>query len=343
MKKNSANNAKIINLRKRTMRSHGMLMRSYVVQRIAEEYINNPNDYVTVFTVQINGKKRRIVTYAHNKKGAALRKVHEYFALIASGCYQSAPNSYAYKLGTGILPCLEKHILSDSFLKTDIHEFFNSIQYEILLEQLYKDNVCKRMKRRVGILLRACFYDGHLPIGFVTSPVLSDLYLHELDGSFLNRNEFIYTRYADDFIISGVGNMDSLEQVKTELEELLARYGLELNAKKTYLRTLRQPGDAIHVLGVNLVNNAPEPNRITISDKYIRETSKDICQFLADFKEMEAEEREDKLTSIIGKVEFIRHFSMSSYNKLEKMVSIKHGEKIDISRKNLCALIKSVR
>lgn len=335
--KNNSNNSQ----RKRERRSHWMLRRSYVVARIAEEYINNPDEYVSTFTVQINGKKRHIITYSHNKNGAALRKVHEYLATIVSGCYKSTPNSFAYKPGTGILPCLEKHIMSNTFLKTDIHEFFNSIQYEILLEQLYKDNVCRRMKKRVKLLLKACFYDGHLPIGFVTSPVLSDLYMHNIDELFLNREDIIYTRYADDFIISGIDNVSALEQVKLELEEALSEYSLELNTKKTYFRTLRYPGDALHVLGVNLVNNAPEPNRITVSDKYIRETSKDICQLLEDSKGMTNEEIEEKLTSIVGKIEFIRYFSMSSYNKLEKMVSIKYGEKVDLSRKNLCAFIKT--
>lgn len=338
--KNDSKKALTKDQRMKERRAHWMLRRSYVVERVAKEYLNNPDDYVTVFIVQINGKKRRIVTYAHNKKGAALRKMHEYFATIVPGCYESAPNSYAYKSGTGILPCLEKHILSDSFLKTDIHEFFYSIQYEILLDQLYKDSVCKKMKKRVGVLLKACFYDEHLPIGFVTSPVLSDLYLHNLDIAFLNREDVVYTRYADDFIISGKDNMNCLEHVKGELEEALKGYGLTLNTKKTYYRTLSQPGDAIHVLGVNLVNDAPEPNRITISDRYIRETSMDICQFLTDFREMTSEERERNLTSISGKIEFIRYFSTSSYNKLEKMVSIKCGKKIELSRKNLCSLIK---
>jgi len=58
-------------------------------------------------------------------------------------------------------------------------------------------------------------------------------------------------------------------------------YGLSLNNKKIYCRIIDKPGDAIHVLGLNLVNSAPAPNRITVSAKYIRETSKEICEYLA--------------------------------------------------------------
>ena len=311
-------------------------------RRVAEMYIKNPDDYLRTFTVQINGKKRHIITYKPDKKGAALRHYHELFANLMGCCYESIPNSYAYKKGTGILPCIEQHCESNTFLKADIHEFFNSIQYEILSEEVLKDSICRKNKKLIKTALQACFYEGHLPIGFVTSPVLSDLYLHNLDKAFIGREDIIYTRYADDFIISGVDNLSSLEVVKSELEDALAEYGLELNNKKTYFRTLRHHGDAIHVLGVNIVNNAPEPNRITVSDRYIRETSKDICQLLENSKEMGVEEIEDKLTSIIGKIEFIRYFSMSSYNKLEKMVSIKHGKRIELSRRNLCILAKSL-
>lgn len=307
---------------------------------VAESYIINPDDYVRTFTVQINGKKRHILTYKADKKGASLRKYHELVATAIELCYESTPNSYAYKKGAGVLSCLEQHLESNTFLKTDIHEFFGSIQYDKLLDVVLENTSCRRRKHVITRALKTCFYDGHMPTGFVTSPVLSDLYLHNLDKMFLNRNDLVYSRYADDFIISGRDNMNCLEQAKGELEEALNGYGLTLNTKKTYYRKLRQPGDAIHVLGVNLVNDAPGPNRVTISDRYIRETSMYICQFLTGFREMTAEERESNLTSINGKIEFIRYFSTSSYNKLEKMVSIKCGSKIELSRNNLWSLTK---
>jgi len=294
-------------------------------RRVAEEYIKNPDDYLRTFTVQINGKKRHIITYKPDNKGAALRHYHELFANMMGCCYESMPNSYAYKKGTGILPCIQQHSESNSFLKTDIHEFFNSIQYETLSEEVLKDSICRRNKKLIKTALQACFYEGHLPIGFVTSPVLSDLYLHRLDELFLANNGTVYTRYADDFIISGKDNMDQLIQVKTNLERSLEEYGLSLNTKKTYFRTLRQPGDAIHVLGVNIVNNYPEPNRITVSDRYIREVCKEICQFFDEKNGMTQNQAHEALLSLNGKIEFIRYISTSSYSKLEKMVKIKNG------------------
>ena len=305
-----------------------------------EQYNEDPEKYVRSFTVQINGKKRNIITYTPDRNGAALRNIHSRFAFTISHCYKSMPDSFAYKKGSGILTCLSQHLQSDTFFKTDIHDYFNSIKFETLLSMFQEDKTCKRRMKKIKALLSLCFYNDHMPIGFITSPVLSDLYLHKVDESFLGRHDVIYTRYADDFIISGKNNMSSLEKAKNELEESLSEYGLSLNAKKTYFRTLHRPGDAIHVLGVNLVNNDPDPNRITVSDRYIRETSKDICRFLSEYQDQTKEENEIALSSAIGKIEFIRFVSPSSYSKLEKMVRIKHGEAVDLSRAMLEGLIK---
>lgn len=239
------------------------------------------------------------------------------------------PNSFAYKIGLGILPCLEQHLESDVFLKTDIHEFFNSIQYDLLLDLILEDTACKKNKALMKLILKTCFYDGHMPIGFVTSPALSDLYLHKLDKSFVNRANVVYSRYADDFIISGNGNEEIMKDIKNEIESVLSEYGLQLNEKKTYCRTLRQEGDAIHVLGLNLVKGERH-NRITVSDRYIRSTSKDICELLTNHNYLTNEEKEYDLARLNGMIEFVRYASPSSFKKLEKMVSIKHGEKVEL-------------
>ena len=296
----------------------------------AEAYINNPDDFVRTFTVQINGKKRHIITYKADNNGAALKYFHACVADLIPLCYESMPNSFAYKKGMDILSCLEQHMESDTFLKTDIHEFFNSIQYEKLVDLVLEDTVCRKNKSLVKLILQTCFYKEHMPIGFVTSPMLSDMYLHKVDRHFLDRENIIYSRYADDFIISGKNNANNLQSIKEELINMLSEYGLSLNNKKTYYRIIDKPGDAIHVLGLNLVNSAHGPNRITVSDRYIRETSKDICEYLTESKDMATEEKEYRRAGLTGKIEFIRHSSESSYKKLEKMVGIKYSKAVNL-------------
>ena len=78
--KNNSNNSQ----RKRERRSHWMLRRSYVVARIAEEYINNPDEYVSTFTVQINGKKRQKCLFGPYFKPPCSPSLRRQGALVAS-------------------------------------------------------------------------------------------------------------------------------------------------------------------------------------------------------------------------------------------------------------------
>ena len=91
-----------------------------------------------------------------------------------------------------------------------------------------------------------------------------------------------YTRYADDFIISttGVDGKEKLEQALEILRAEISNHKLELNKKKTYIRQLKTEGDAIHLLGLNMVKTSTRKNRITVSHRYIIETSKEIGYLL---------------------------------------------------------------
>ncbi len=42
-----------------------------------EDYLQNPEKYVYPFTVQINGKKRELLTYSRDENGLRLRWIHE--------------------------------------------------------------------------------------------------------------------------------------------------------------------------------------------------------------------------------------------------------------------------
>ncbi|MTS16795.1 hypothetical protein GMD58_15740 [Ruthenibacterium lactatiformans] len=57
----------------------------------------------------------------------------------------------------------------------------------------------------VSLMTQACFYQGRLPLGFTSSPVLSDLYLVNLDRKYQADKTITYTRYADDFVVSASG------------------------------------------------------------------------------------------------------------------------------------------
>jgi RNA-directed DNA polymerase len=84
----------------------------------------------------------------------------------------------------------------------------------------------------------------------VVSPLLANIYLHELDrymeSKYLNlshhqkerrrrqgKSNFLYVRYADDFVILCNGTKAQTLEMKEELKDILEKMGLKLSEEKT--------------------------------------------------------------------------------------------------------------
>ncbi len=78
-----------------------------------------------------------------------------------------------------------------------------------------------------------CIKKNWLPTGAPTSPVISNLVCLSMDdelNKFAIKNDYGYTRFADDLTFSGDLNPD--ENFKDELTSILEKYGFKLNFKK---------------------------------------------------------------------------------------------------------------
>lgn len=304
---------------------------------LAESYLANPEEYVREHVLSLKGKQRKIVTYRTDKKGAHLRLFHQKIAAVVQKRYQSSDNSYAYKKKRGILDCLNRHLNSTYFLKTDIHAYFDSVRFENLLAAAFRSQVLLRNSDVMRTLLSACFYNGSLPIGFVSSPVLSDLYLVKVDRKLSAIKGLVYTRYADDFLFSVQDSSqkpvleDALDQLNNSLQDL----GLETNNKKTYYRDLKISGDAIHVLGLNLVRQEGKPNRITVSNRYLRQISLLAGELQENRGKLDDEVLVEIFTRFVGQVSFVKYASTDSTEKLSKLLKVKLGYKGQLDDKSL--------
>lgn len=305
---------------------------------LIDEYAANPEKFIRAFTIVINGKRRNIITYQPNEMGARLRNLQRKFVCVLRGLYQPSEHSYAYKEGTSTKACLERHMTNDHFLKTDIHAYFDSVSLDLLKEKVFA--LSPKMQREHAYwtkILSACFYEGKMPIGFVSSPMLSDIFLKDVDERFGSMEGISYTRYADDFIISsaGDGSEKRLQYVLDELTDEIVARQLELNKKKTYFRHLRLEGDAIHILGLNLVRTAEKTNRITVSDRFIRETSMELCLLMQGKEQLNDWEARKRFCAVMGKVGYITYASEHSTRKLQKMLQVKTGRMIPLDYKSL--------
>jgi RNA-directed DNA polymerase len=140
-------------------------------------------------------------------------------------------------------------------LEIDIRKFFDTLEHSQL-----RDIVRKRV--RDGVLLRligkwlnaGVMEDGAIeypeagtPQGGVISPLLANIYLHEVLDEWFARQVIprlvgraILVRYADDVVIIFEREQDA-RRVVDVLPKRLARYGLTLHPEKTRLVDFRRP------------------------------------------------------------------------------------------------------
>ena len=127
------------------------------------------------------------------------------------------------------------------FLKTDIHNFFNSVIIEdfisILPGMIKTDQLLFNLIEQLFGQNRVKLPDGRvidekkgLMAGCPLSPFLSNIYLNSLDTYFVSQ-KITYTRYSDDIVI--FDNKDKIENHLRTIENYLLEKGLKLNAGKT--------------------------------------------------------------------------------------------------------------
>lgn len=169
------------------------------------------------------------------------------------------PHSFGFRPGKSAHDALE-HLWKQSMgtwgerpvqwiLDVDIKAFFDTLDHTHLrhiLEQRIRDGVVRRM---IDKWLKAGVWDkGALsyreegtPQGGVVSPLLSNIYLHEVLDQWFEREvqprmkgRAFLVRYADDFVI-GFEHEEDARRVQQVLPKRFERYGLTLHPEKTRL------------------------------------------------------------------------------------------------------------
>lgn len=174
--------------------------------------------------------------------------------------------SYGFRSGRSphdALKTVWKHAmdLRDCWLlEADIEDFFGSADHTQLrevLSQRVRDGVLLRLIGKwlnAGVMEEGRLYhpETGVPQGGVMSPMLSNIFLHEvLDLWFVRtvrsrlRGRGFLTRFADDFVMVFEREEDA-RRVQTVLAKRFAKYGLRLHPEKTKLMRFRppSPGDS---------------------------------------------------------------------------------------------------
>lgn len=185
-------------------------------------------------------------------------------AMLLNAIYEQDfhPGSYGFRPGRGAhdaLSSLWDGLMSMGgawVLEADIQSFFDTVDHSVLrsfLDERVTDGVVRRAIDKwlkAGVLEsgEVTHPDEGTPQGGVISPILANVYLHEvLDEWFEKdvkprlRGRAFLIRYADDFVIAFQLEADA-RRVMDVLPKRFGKYGLTLHPDKTRLVKFTRPG-----------------------------------------------------------------------------------------------------
>ena len=141
-------------------------------------------------------------------------------------------------------------------VETDIANCFEAIPHERLM-QTVEERVCDQsVLKLLRVMLRAgVMSEGVVrrqvtgtPQGGVLSPMLANVYLHQIDRVWDVREHGVLVRYADDVVIMCRSRAQA-EDALAYLTGLLAELGLTPKASKTRIVHLTEAGEGLDFLG----------------------------------------------------------------------------------------------
>ena len=180
----------------------------------------------------------------------ALRTLKTIFESDFGALYHTSAFAYIKKRST--IDAVKRHQQNESkwFGKYDLSNFFGSTTMQFVMKQLALiypfSEVIKvpQGREELETALDLAFLNGGLPQGTPISPLITNIIMIPIDHRLYNAlrkfeteggsQKFIYTRYADDFIISSRYDF-SFRQIEQFLVDTLAEFGapFSLNQKKT--------------------------------------------------------------------------------------------------------------
>lgn len=166
------------------------------------------------------------------------------------------PSSYGYRPGKSakqaIDACTRHCWKMDYVVDVDIKGFFDNIDHGRMVEFLQKHTskryillYCERWLKAPVLKISGELVTGRTkgtPQGGVISPLLANLYLHEVIDMWIQETMqgVEFERYADDLVVH-TKSMKQSEFVLEKLRKRLTEYGLELSEEKTKIVHCNKP------------------------------------------------------------------------------------------------------
>jgi RNA-directed DNA polymerase len=241
---------------------------------------------------------------------------------------QFAEHSYGFRPDRGCKDALRR---VDGLLKQghvyvvdiDLKSYFDTIPHDLLLDEVRKHVADSRVLELIEAFLKAAIIDGlehwtpssGAPQGAVLSPLLSNLYLNDLDHQ-MARAGYAMTRYADDMVIQ-CRSREEAEAALAQVQAWTAAHGLTLHPTKTKIVEAHEEG--FEFLGYRFVKHRRFPRqkslgkfRETIRGKTRRTGGRSLEATIADINR-----------TLRGWFEYFKHCYKSVFRSIDGWVRMR--------------------
>lgn len=207
--------------------------------------VNRSELYETFYIPKKSGGLRRIDAPKPELMDA-LRRLDTIFKQDFHALYHTS--AFAYIKGRCTIDAVKRHQSNESrwFGKYDLSDFFGSTTLDFVMKQFSMifpfSEVVRTVPGEAALrsALELAFLCGGLPQGTPISPLITNIMMIPLDYKLSNilrnfdKQRFVYTRYADDFLVSSTTDFD-VHQIEKVIVDTLTEFAspFTLNASKT--------------------------------------------------------------------------------------------------------------
>jgi RNA-directed DNA polymerase len=226
-------------------------------------YIKGINNSYTSFEIKKkNGGIRKIHAPSEELKGIQ-RKLVRGLSTFMIDKWKKKNISHGFQKNKGIITNANIHRNKWLVWNIDIENFFESIHFGRVRGFFEKNNNFSLSTEIATVIAQISCYDGKLPQGAPSSPIISNLICEILDNrisKIAKKYKLDYTRYADDLTFST--NDKNIRNMQIgfykEISNELTKAGFKINEKKNRL----QLRDSRQVVTGLVVNKKINVNRI---------------------------------------------------------------------------------
>lgn len=288
-----------------------------------EDFVSSPIEHQYEALASTKGSGRRIL-----KPGATLKVYHTFLNLFV---FEKLPINdrvvFSYRKGFSARQAVEAHREGRYFYQTDIQSFFDSISKDSVRSTIVSgldSSQISDLDNYIERILELVCVDGSLPVGFPASAPLSNAVLRNFDNTFedhCNSRDLIYTRYADDIIVSSRTKEPLLgltDVIQGQLDQF-SNGAFCINARKT---KYYQVGGKIKILGMMILPNGritPDSRRKRELELWLHFYQNDKTKF---YKAVQGEDEQGRLDKVGGLLNYMNSIDPDYIDKLRRKFGV---------------------